>query len=49
MSFLVLLLVLWIEKFSSWRQRVQHDEPWLRALGRLERSGTTSDLSLIHI
>lgn len=43
MSFLVLLLVLWIEKFSSWRQRVQHDEPWLRALGRLERSGTTSD------
>ncbi|NQD78836.1 regulatory signaling modulator protein AmpE [Phytopseudomonas seleniipraecipitans] len=43
MSFLVLLLVVWIEKFSSWRQRVQQDEPWLRALGRLQRSGTTSD------
>lgn len=43
MSFLVLLLVLWIEKFSSWRQRVQQDEFWLRALGRLERGGTTSD------
>lgn len=43
MSFLVLLLVVWIEKFSSWRQRVQRDEPWLCALGRLQRSGTTSD------
>ncbi|TWE01269.1 AmpE protein [Pseudomonas sp. AG1028] len=43
MSFLVLLLVLWVEKFSSWRQRIQQDEPWLRALARMERGGTTSD------
>ncbi|MEW7860071.1 regulatory signaling modulator protein AmpE [Pseudomonas chlororaphis] len=32
MSFLVLLLAVWIEKFSALRQRVQHDEPWLRQL-----------------
>lgn len=43
MSFLVLLLVLWVEKFSAWRQRIQQDEPWLRALARMERGGTTSD------
>ncbi len=29
MSFLVLLLVLLVEKFSSWRSRVQRDGWWL--------------------
>jgi len=38
MSFLVLLLAVWIEKFSALRQRVQHDEPWLRQLFRQEAS-----------
>ncbi|MBP5072544.1 regulatory signaling modulator protein AmpE [Pseudomonas chlororaphis] len=38
MSFLVLLLAVWIEKFSALRQRVQHDEPWLRQLFRQESS-----------
>ncbi len=32
MSFLVLLLVLWVEKFSAWRHRVQQDGPWLKLL-----------------
>lgn len=32
MSFLVLLLVLWIEKLSNWRQRLQQDSAWLRQL-----------------
>ncbi len=27
MNFIVLLLVLWIEKFSGWRRRVQQDGP----------------------
>lgn len=38
MSFLVLLLAVWIEKFSALRQRVQRDGPWLRELARLESS-----------
>ncbi len=37
MSFLVLLLVLWVEKFSSWRIKIQQDGPWLRLLGWSER------------
>jgi AmpE protein len=37
MSFLVLLLVLWVEKFSSWRAHIQQDGPWLRLLARAER------------
>lgn len=37
MNFIVLLLVLWIEKFSGWRRRVQQDGPWLRLLSRVER------------
>jgi AmpE protein len=37
MNFLVLLLVLWVEKFSAWRNRIQHDGPWLRLLMALER------------
>lgn len=36
MSFLVLLLAVWIEKFSALRRRIQHDGPWLNQLSRLE-------------
>ncbi|BCT31334.1 regulatory signaling modulator protein AmpE [Pseudomonas protegens] len=36
MSFLVLLLAVWIEKFSALRQRVQRDGWWLKELARLE-------------
>ncbi|WP_416759371.1 regulatory signaling modulator protein AmpE [Pseudomonas sp. BNK-6] len=38
MSFLVLLLAVWIEKFSALRQRVQRDGWWLKELARLEAS-----------
>lgn len=38
MSFLVLLLAVWIEKFSALRQRVQRDGGWLGELNRLEAS-----------
>ncbi|AUM68241.1 regulatory signaling modulator protein AmpE [Pseudomonas fluorescens] len=38
MSFLVLLLAVWIEKFSALRQRVQRDGGWLRELNKLEAS-----------
>ena len=37
MSFLVILLVLWVEKFSAWRLRIQQDGPWLEQLRRLQR------------
>ncbi|MCG4452023.1 MULTISPECIES: regulatory signaling modulator protein AmpE [unclassified Pseudomonas] len=37
MSFLVLLLVLWVEKFSAWRNKIQQDGPWLRLLAWSER------------
>lgn len=36
MNFLVLLLVLWVEKFSAWRSRIQQDAPWLRLLAVTE-------------
>ncbi|WP_242205361.1 MULTISPECIES: regulatory signaling modulator protein AmpE [unclassified Pseudomonas] len=36
MSFLVLLLALWIEKFSALRHRVQRDGGWIRELNKLE-------------
>ena len=36
MNFLVLLLVLWVEKFSSLRNKVQHDGPWLGLLATVE-------------
>jgi AmpE protein len=36
MSFLVLLIVLWVEKFSAWRQRFQRDGFFLGELRRLE-------------
>lgn len=38
MSFLVLLLAVWIEKFSALRQRVQRDGGWLQELNKLEAS-----------
>ncbi|MBV4474627.1 regulatory signaling modulator protein AmpE [Pseudomonas botevensis] len=38
MSFLVLLLALWIEKFSALRHRVQRDGGWIRELHKLENS-----------
>ncbi|CAI8801476.1 MULTISPECIES: regulatory signaling modulator protein AmpE [Pseudomonas] len=39
MSFLVLLLVLWFEKFSALRQRLQRDGFYVTELTRLERDG----------
>lgn len=36
MSFLVLLLAVWVEKFSAGRQRIQQDGGWLRQLVRVE-------------
>lgn len=39
MSFLVLVLALWVEKFSALRHRVQRDGFFLGELVRLERSG----------
>ena len=39
MTFLVLLLVLWIEKFSALRSRLQRDGFFLAELARLERTG----------
>jgi AmpE protein len=42
MSFLVLLLAVWIEKFSALRQRIQRDAPWLNQLSRLESNPRTA-------
>jgi len=39
MTFLVLLLVLWVEKFSALRGRLQRDGFFLTELARLERRG----------
>lgn len=36
MSFLVLLLVLWIEKFSAGRRRIQQDGLWRQQLAKVE-------------
>lgn len=36
MSFLVLLLAVWVEKFSALRHRVQRDGGWIRELHKLE-------------
>ncbi|MFY0731192.1 regulatory signaling modulator protein AmpE [Pseudomonas sp. NFX15] len=36
MSFLVLLLAVWIEKFSALRHRVQRDNGWIHELNKLE-------------
>lgn len=38
MSFLVILLVLLVEKFSDWRPRLQYDRPWLARLRQAEAS-----------
>ena len=38
MSFLVLLLAVWIEKFSALRHRVQRDNGWTHELNKLEAS-----------
>ena len=43
MSFLVLLLAVWIEKFSALRHRVQRDSGWTHKLNRLETSPRLSD------
>lgn len=37
MSFLVIFLVIWVEKFTAWRRRIQHDGPLLGWLARLEQ------------
>ncbi|KAB0490110.1 regulatory signaling modulator protein AmpE [Pseudomonas vancouverensis] len=42
MSFLVLLLAVWIEKFSALRHRVQRDAGWIRELNKLEGSARLS-------
>lgn len=39
MSFLVLLLALWVEKFSALRHQVQRDGFFIGELVRLERNG----------
>lgn len=41
MSFLVMLLVIWVEQFSSLRRRIQQDGWWLRQL-RAAESGAAS-------
>ncbi len=38
MSFLVLLLAVWVEKFSALRHRIQRDGGWVRELHKLESS-----------
>ncbi|MCU1718115.1 regulatory signaling modulator protein AmpE [Pseudomonas sp. 5P_3.1_Bac2] len=47
MNFLVLLLVLWVEKFSAWRQRVQHDSPWLALLSKVQGRPVWLQLSVL--
>ncbi|GGJ96897.1 regulatory signaling modulator protein AmpE [Pseudomonas matsuisoli] len=42
MNFLVLLLVVGIEKFSPWRRRVQADGLWIRQLRRVEKPRSDS-------
>jgi AmpE protein len=42
MSFLVLLLAVWVEKFSALRHRVQRDSPWLAELHKLEARPRTA-------
>lgn len=40
MKFLVLLLLVGVEKFSAWRRRIQNDGPWLRRLAWVEARPT---------
>lgn len=49
MSFLVLILILGIEKFSAWRPRLQRDGWLLRELARLERDGAIPSLGLLAV
>lgn len=49
MSFLVLLLVLWVEKFSALRQRLQRDGFFLAELARLERNGKVRPWTVLAI
>jgi AmpE protein len=52
MNFLVLLLVLWVEKFSSWRQPIQNDALFLRLLHTVEgrqQEGSQPWLSVLLI
>ncbi|AZE82213.1 Membrane protein [Pseudomonas orientalis] len=52
MSFLVLVLAVWIEKFSALRRRLQRDGGWLRELAKLEsssRMGTRPWLVLLAL
>ncbi|TFF42254.1 regulatory signaling modulator protein AmpE [Pseudomonas sp. RIT623] len=49
MSFLVLVLALWVEKFSALRQQVQRDGFFLGELVRLERSGKVHPWSTLAI
>jgi AmpE protein len=43
MSFLVLLLAVWVEKFSALRHRIQRDAPWLNQLSRLESNPRSAE------
>jgi AmpE protein len=43
MSFLVLLLAVWVEKFSALRHRIQRDAPWLSQLSRLESNPRSAE------
>lgn len=49
MSFLVLVLILGIEKFSAWRPRLQRDGWFLRELARLERDETMPSLGVLAV
>lgn len=49
MSFLVLVLVLLLEKFSSLRARVQRDGLWLAALARIERDEARDDRAWLDL
>lgn len=49
MSFLVLLLVLWVEKFSALRQQLQRDGFFCTELARLERNGKSHPWWLMSI
>ncbi|WP_434773380.1 regulatory signaling modulator protein AmpE [Pseudomonas entomophila] len=47
MSYLALILILGIEKFSSWRTRLQRDGWFLRELARLERGRRRAPLAVL--
>lgn len=49
MSFLVMLLVIWVEKFSALRQRIQQDGWWLRQLRGLETTQAGDSWQLVRL